>query len=201
MFQTFLEGAAMNILVESERLLLCELRPADAGFITMLLSDPIVMRYWPQPYTREAAAQWLQQQQARYARDGYGYWLAVEKGSGRPIGQVGLFRQQVENRMEVGLGFILHHVFWGRGFATEAAAACLEYAFTQLDLSQVIALIRPQNLPSQGVARKLGMAQKRLTLYESLPHLLYMAEHPAASALPESRECDEAAGSAPSAGG
>lgn len=181
----------MNVMVESERLLLCELRPGDIGFVTMLLGDPVVMRYWPRPYTREAAAQWLQQQQARYARDGYGYWLAVEKGSGRPIGQVGLFRQQVESRLEVGLGFILHHAFWRRGFATEAATACLEYAFTQLQPPRVVALIRPENLPSQGVARKLGMAQKRLTLYEGLPHLLYVAERPCVSALPEAAEGDK----------
>lgn len=191
----------MNVLVESERLLLCELRPADIGFVTMLLGDPVVMRYWPRPYTREAAAQWLQQQQARYARDGYGYWLAVEKNGGRPIGQVGLFRQQVESRMEVGLGFILHHAFWRHGFATEAAAACLEYAFTRLDPPRVVALIRPENLPSQGVARKLGMTQKRLTRYEGLPHLLYVAERPAVPALPEADDSGKITGSTLPEGG
>ncbi|MFO1372407.1 MAG: GNAT family N-acetyltransferase [Candidatus Competibacteraceae bacterium] len=185
----------MHVVLESEHLCLCELGPSDLSFTTILLGDPVVMRYWPRPYTREEALEWLRQQQVGYSRDGYGYWLAVEKVSGRPIGQVGLLRQEVESYMDVSLGYILHHPFWRRGFATEAAAACLKYAFTQLDRSRVIALMRPENLPSQGVARKLGMVQKRLILYKGLPHLLYVAERPLDSTAAEPNAHDSNASS------
>ena len=81
---------SQRAVLETPRLLLRELGVEDLDFIAELLGDPLVMRYWPRPYTREEAAEWIRRQQQRYARDGHGYWLAVEKASGQPVGQVGL---------------------------------------------------------------------------------------------------------------
>ena len=63
----------------------------------------------------------------------------------------------VENMEEKALGWLVLRRFWNQGFATEASQACLGYGFHVLDRDHVISMIRPENVPSQHVARKLGM--------------------------------------------
>ena len=94
---------------------------------------------------------------SRYARHGHGLWLVLDKASGEPVGQVGLLIQNVQSVEEKEVGYLVHRPFWRRGFATEAARACRDYAFDAMGRQRVIALIRPENVPSQGVARKLGL--------------------------------------------
>ena len=73
------------------------------------------MLFWPKPYTRDEAEAWIRRQQERYAHDGYGYWLALDKASGQTIGQAGLLAQQVDRVEETGIGYIIHRPFWRRG--------------------------------------------------------------------------------------
>src|ERR671917_591908 len=108
-------------VLETPRLILRELDPDDLDFVAALLADPEVMRYWPRPYTREEAEAWVRRQRERYARDRHGYWLAVEKATGQPVGQAGLLTVEVEGVEEPALGYIIHRPFWRRGFAVEAA--------------------------------------------------------------------------------
>ncbi len=144
-------------LLETSRLCLREMSQDDLDFVAAMLADPDIMRYYPKCYSRDEAAAWVQRQMDRYARHGHGLWLVSEKATGRPVGQVGILVQNVRGVDEKEVGYLIHRPFWRRGFATEAAAACRDYAFTALRRQRVIALVRPENVPSQGVARKLGM--------------------------------------------
>jgi len=105
---------------------------ADLSFLLDLLSDPDVMRFWPNPLTKEECNDWLQRQRVRYEEHGYGYWLAINKAGGEPLGQAGLLQIEVDHRSETALGYIIRKAYWNRGYATEAAAGCLEYAFETL---------------------------------------------------------------------
>ena len=147
----------MEPVLETARLVLREMSLADLDFIAEMLAHPEVMRFWPKCYDRDEAADWVRRQQARYARDGVGYWLVLERATGRPEGQAGLLLLQVDDSEEIGLGYIIHRPFWRRGFAVEAVAGCLAYAVNKLQRHRVVALVRPENVPSQAVARKLGM--------------------------------------------
>jgi RimJ/RimL family protein N-acetyltransferase len=90
------------------------------------------------------------------------------------VGQVGLLIQNVEGVEEKEVGYLIHRPFWHRGFATEAALACLDHAFVVLGRQQVISLIRPENLSSQGVARKLGMKpQPRIVQHSGFEHTIF----------------------------
>ena len=161
----------MTLALETPRLLLRELELDDLDVLAALLGDRRVMRYWPRPLTRDEAAEWIARQRQRYAQDGYGYWLTLERESGRCIGQAGLMECAVDGVSELGLGYIIAAEHWRRGFATEAAAACLARG---LALGRrPIALIRPHNTPSIGVALKLGLRAGRTTLYAELPHVVY----------------------------
>jgi len=151
----------------------------DLGFVAAMLAHPEVMRFWPRCYSRAEAEAWVFRQQERYARHGHGYWLMVEKATGLPVGQAGLLTIEVDDREELALGYLIHRPFWRRGFATEAAAASRDYAFDTLGRQRVIAPIRPENGPSQGVARKLGMAPEKRTMYAGFEHLIFVAERDA----------------------
>ena len=89
-----------------------------------------------------------------YEKYGFGR-LAVEvKGGERFIGFAGL--KYLEDLKEVDLGYRLMKKYWGRGYATEAASACLDYGFDQLNLSEIIAMVLPANTASIRVLEKLG---------------------------------------------
>jgi len=162
----------VTVALQTPRLLLRELERDDLDLLAALLGDPQVMRYWPRPLTRDESAEWIARQRQRYAQDGYGYWLALERESGRAVGQAGLMECELDGVSELGLGYIIAREQWRRGFASEAAAACLAHGLDVLR-RRPLALIRPQNLPSIGVALKLGLRPGRTTLWAELPHVVY----------------------------
>jgi [ribosomal protein S5]-alanine N-acetyltransferase len=163
----------MKSILETARLQLRELSLADLDFVAAMLSHPEVMRFYPKLYSRDEAQAWIERQMERYAEHGHGLWLVLERASGQRIGQVGLVMQVVDGIQEPEIGYLIHHPFWRRGFASEAALAARGYAFETKGYSRVISLIRPENEPSQGVARKLGMQPERETMFRGLRHLVF----------------------------
>ncbi len=114
------------------------------------------MAYYPAPKTREEAAHWIAWNEANYATHGYGLWI-VETLDGEFLGDCGLTWQQVNGRSELEVGFHLRAEAWGRGYATEAAAACMEFARDELAVRQLVAIIHPENMASRRVVEKIGM--------------------------------------------
>ena len=94
------------------------------------------------------------------ARDGTGRRAVVLRDSGKVIGGAGLVWRDLESGREIELGYHLHHDYWGQGYATEAAGACLEQA-RSLGLRRVVSLIYTDNPRSEAVARRLGMSPRR----------------------------------------
>ena len=172
----------MQVILETDRLKLRELGAGDLDFVAALVGHPEVMAFWPKTYSREEAVDWIRRQHERYARDGYGYWLAVAKDSGQAVGLVGLLRQDFDGRSEVGIGYIIHRPFWRRGYAMEAASASRDYAFTRLARQRIVVLVRPENTRSQIVARKLGGVAERETLFADLIHTVFVISRPSAGA-------------------
>ena len=160
------------------RLALREMRLGDLDFVAAMLAHPEVMRFYPKCYSREEAQAWLKRQMERYARYGHGLWLVLDQQSGEPVGQVGLTVQEVDGVDEPEVGYLIHHPFWRRGFASEAAIATRDYAFNTLGKPRVISLIRPENVPSQGVAMKMGMSVEKRTMHAGLVHLVFAVSQP-----------------------
>jgi len=168
----------MRTILETPRLRLREMSLDDLDFIAEMLADPLVMRFYPQIYSREEAAAWIERQLDRYARHGSGLWLAVDRATGEPVGQVGLLRQIVDGVEEPEVGYLLDRRYWSRGLATEAAAAVRDWAFQTRGEPYVVSLIRPENLPSQAVALRIGMKPERDTVFASLRHTVFMGRRP-----------------------
>ena len=169
----------MSLILETPRLRLRELTSDDLDFVAGMLAHPEVMHFWARPCTRDEAADWIRRHQQRYVCDGFGYWLALDKATGQPIGQAGLLRQELDGVVEIGIGYMLHRPFWGQGYATEAAVGCRDLAFDKLNKPRVTATVRPENLPSRLVAERIGLTFERMTTWAGLPHMLYAAAKPA----------------------
>jgi RimJ/RimL family protein N-acetyltransferase len=169
----------MTLILETPRLRLRELEPEDLDFVAEMLADAEVMRFYPKPLDREESREWLERQRRHYEDDGHGLWLVEDRSLGEPVGQVGLLLQEVEGDWEPEIGYLIHRPFWRKGYATEAASAVRDHAFGVRGERRVISLIRPENLPSQGVARKIGMAPEREVRFRGLNHLVFAVRAPA----------------------
>jgi RimJ/RimL family protein N-acetyltransferase len=155
-------------ILETDRLLLREFDEADAGPFYLLGSDPAILRYTGDPGGGLASvAQALEvlcsRPLADYRKHGFGRWACVLPASGEVIGFAGL--KYLDDLAEVDLGYRFLPVYWGRGLATEASRAVLEYGFTHLGLRRVIGLVEPENVASVRVLEKLGLAFEEMVQY------------------------------------
>jgi [ribosomal protein S5]-alanine N-acetyltransferase len=163
----------VKTILETSRLLLRELSLDDLDFMASMLADSEVMRFYPQRYSREEAEAWIQRQRDRYVQHGHGFWLALDRTTGEPRGQVGLLPQMIDDVLETEIAYMIHRPFWRQGLATEAAAACRDYAFQVLQRPRVVSQIRPENLPSQSVARKIGLSPGPQRLFRGFEHIVF----------------------------
>jgi RimJ/RimL family protein N-acetyltransferase len=140
----------------TERLLLRPFIEDDVAPLHALMQDADVMRYVGDrrvPTLQEtwrAVAGWI----GHWALRGYGLWAVVERDTGEVIGRAGLINPIDWPGPEV--GYLLGKRWWGRGYATEAAAAAMAWGFTTIGFERLISLIDPANAPSIAVAERLG---------------------------------------------
>lgn len=166
----------MKPVLETDRLLLRELTRDDLDDMAELLGDPEGMRYYPRPKTRDEALGWIEWNLRLYAEHGFGLWAVVLEETGAFVGDCGLTPQEVEGQTEIEVGYHVKRRFWRRGYATEAARACRDYARDVLGVERLVAIIDPANVPSQRVARKLGLELEREFLKHGRPQLLFASD-------------------------
>ena len=130
--------------------------PTDLDDMAALLGDPDVMRFYPAPKTREQAAAWIEWNQRNYAEHGYGLWV-IETHEGDFVGDCGLTWQAVNGVKKLEVGYHVAPRWQGQGLASEAAAACRDFARGHVEVPELIAIIHPDNRASERVAEKIGM--------------------------------------------
>jgi RimJ/RimL family protein N-acetyltransferase len=150
-------------MIETERLLLRRLEPADLDTVARWNADELHTRHLAGVLTRaqseEAFARW----QRHWDEHGFGILALVDKASGELIGRSGpQYHRAWPHDPEIGWG--LDPAWWGRGLATEAGAASVEWAFGPLGFDRVVSITTEANLASRRVMEKLGFA-----LHEVVP--------------------------------
>lgn len=120
---------------------------------------------------------WLDKQIRNYKKYGFGLWAVILKSTGEMIGQCGLTMQNYKDNQVLGIGYLIQKSFWHKGYATEAAIACKDYAFEKLNADEVFSIIRDSNTASQNVAKRNGMliADTFIKHYRGIdmPHYLF----------------------------
>jgi [ribosomal protein S5]-alanine N-acetyltransferase len=143
--------------LETDRLLLREIVPADAEDLFRIFSDAETMEYWScRPYTSVQQASELIDRMAQARCSGRAlHWGISLKGDPRLIGKCGYNEwRKVHRRGDV--SYILARDCWGRGIVTEAVSAVLDYGFDHMDLHSVEAGVTPGNVASAKMLEKLG---------------------------------------------
>jgi RimJ/RimL family protein N-acetyltransferase len=145
----------------TKRLAFREMTLGDLDDLAALLGDPEVMLYYPHPKDRDEALGWIRWNQRLYRDEGYGLWIVILRSTGEFVGDCGLTPQEIEGTTELEVGYHVRSSLQGHGYATEAAAACRDYSRDVLGVKRLIAIIHPDNVPSQRVAEKAGLRYER----------------------------------------
>jgi len=143
--------------IETERLILRPLIPEDLEPWIAFVADPDAMRHLGGVQPRSVGWRGFMTVAGAWSMTGFGMFSVIEKASGLWIGRLGPWRPADWPGNEVGWG--LAPAFWGKGYATEGAAAAIDWAFDSLGWTEVIHTIGPENKPSQNVAQRLGSVQ------------------------------------------
>ncbi|MGI8639326.1 MAG: GNAT family N-acetyltransferase [Pyrinomonadaceae bacterium] len=144
-------------IIETERLLLRMFKTEDLDVVYQLFSDADVQKYLSAENrrTREQLKVTLKNLVRRWDERGFGIWCVTEKNTTEIVGYCGF--QYFDNMMEIEILFAFLQDFWGSGFATEAAKACLRFWFEELTVDKILAATYPKNIASRRVLEKIGM--------------------------------------------
>jgi ribosomal-protein-alanine N-acetyltransferase len=166
--------------LETDRL---RLRPfaadrSDVDAMVPVLGDPVSMRWYPAPFDLEGTRTWVEHQLARYEADGTGLLVIEDLVTGEVLGDCGPMFQEVDGDRFLELGWHVRRDRQREGIATEAGAACRDWAFVTMRPEFLISLIRPENVGSWRVAEKLGFEVWRGTIRAGWGHLVYRLDRP-----------------------
>jgi RimJ/RimL family protein N-acetyltransferase len=154
----------MQVLLETERLILRRFTEADADHLFALDNDPEVMRYinGGTPTPHEVIENDILPGFIHYDErcPAYGFWAVVMKTTGDFVGWFS-FRPNKETPDEIELGYRFRKIAWGQGYATEGVRALIRKGFTELNVQCVVATTYEENLASRRVMEKVGMTFRR----------------------------------------
>ena len=144
-------------IVKTGRLILRPPTPDDFEALHRIFADPVTMSFWPAPFTEEDTRRWISRSIRDHEEMGFGRRPVVLKSSGEIIGDCGILRAEIAGVTEYDLGYIVHHPFWGNGYAGEAAEACKRHAVEALGIRRLVANMPADHAASVRVAEKIGM--------------------------------------------
>lgn len=168
-----------DYIFTSERLGFRNWNKEDLKEITELNADVDVMEHFPKTLNEKETEMFMDRLQKHYTDRGYTYFATEVLATGELIGFIGLAYQDYETSFTpaTDIGWRLKKTAWGKGYATEGAKRCLEYAFDNLNLNRVIAVCTENNNKSERVMIKIGM--NKLTKFK----------HPSLNNFPTHENC------------
>ena len=148
-----------EIYIKTARLILRQWTAADHEPYIQLNQDADVMEFFPSILSPEETLTQINRLSSHIVAYGYGFFALERKDNNRFIGFTGLSHPRFDSYFTpcVEIGWRLSKASWGRGFATEAAKACLEYGFKILNLEEIYSFTSIHNIRSEQVMKKIGM--------------------------------------------
>ncbi|WP_437964561.1 GNAT family N-acetyltransferase [Sorangium sp. So ce260] len=169
-------------LLSTERLSLRPHRPSDVPFMMEMSADPEVIRYTGDPpfasedEARAVIARLAHQLEAFRM----GRFMVSDRKTGEKLGWCGLKWHEDDEVADLGYRFLRRH--WGKGYATEAAAVCIRYAFEDLGLPRLVAHAMLENVASVRVLEKLGFRRTGPTVFKGFAAEGFVLPRPASPA-------------------
>lgn len=169
----------MKIYIETERLYLRGWTRDDLVPFIKMNNDPKVMEFFVRRLTKTESSEFFTRIRDELDTSGFGLFAVEEQKTGRFIGFVGLHRFDFGNDFATGVEIAWRLVAdaWGKGYATEAASACLIYAHKYLGIKEIYAFTSILNERSERVMKKLGMHLVREFDHPSVPCGHPLARH------------------------
>jgi len=147
-------------IIRTQRLSLVPIQLSDAVVLQRIYQEEGVLKYFPNtsPPPLEKVQRFAAGQQAHWEKYGYGNWGILPDGEREIAGWAGL--QYLTELDETEVGFLLSRAFWGKGYATQAARASLQFGFDHFHFDYIIALVHPDNIASRRVIAKCAMTYR-----------------------------------------
>ncbi|TBR60409.1 GNAT family N-acetyltransferase [Westiellopsis prolifica IICB1] len=162
------------VWLETQRLILRDFQQKDVYQLAPILANSRVMEF------SVSGILSVSQTQAKidnfitsYKAFGFGKWAIIFKQTNELIGYSGIAIEQIDNVAEPEIGYRLDPEFWGRGLATEAASATIQYGFEELKLPYILGIVERANTASVRVLEKLGMRYERETIFHGIEMDVY----------------------------
>lgn len=152
-----------GLVIETTRLRLRQLTPADAAFMLELLNEPAFITNVADRHVRtlaQAEAFLEERIRSSYREFGFGFYAIERKEEGGPIGIAGFIKREALDDVDIGYSLLARYT--GQGFAYEAAAALLDYGKARLQLPRIVAITAPFNTRSIRLLEKLGMKFEKM---------------------------------------
>ncbi|HVZ40802.1 MAG TPA: GNAT family N-acetyltransferase [Candidatus Kapabacteria bacterium] len=144
--------------IRTERLQLRPYRLEDAPAMLEIFSDPEVTRFLGAGRPIESLEHMVERIERTVEHQrvhGFSLWIVEDAATGEILGDCGL--KMLDGGPDIEIGYRFRRSAWGKGYATEAARACMAYGHEHLGIRRIVAVVQPANIPSQRIARKLGL--------------------------------------------
>ncbi len=161
------------MILETDRIMLREFTQADLEQLAAMMGDEEQMRLYPRPRTKDETRDWIDRTIENYRNFGFGFWSMESAETTEFLGYCGIRPRWIDGVEEAEMGWHTMKHAWNQGIATHAAAACRDFAFTQLKLPRLVAIIDPDNPASMKVAHKIGMRLEKETVVDDWRCSLY----------------------------
>lgn len=150
-------------LFTSERLGFRAWSSEDLSVFAKINADEAVMSFFPSPLSENQTLDFIERMQQQQQDFGHCYFATVLLSNGELIGCIGLGKKDFESYFTpcVDIGWRIAKAHWNKGYATEGAERCLEYAFKELQLKEIFSIAPAINTPSIQVMKKIGMTPLR----------------------------------------
>lgn len=168
----------MKFVIISDRIIIRHWTEADLPHLIQMNQDELVMKYFPSILSKSETIQRYESMQAHFEKNGFGLYL-IENMKGEFLGYTGCMIADFESAFTpcIEIGWRFKKEYWGKGYATEAAKACLQYGFTELSFSTVHAFTSIHNHPSEAVMKRIGMQKKGEFDHPKIPASHHLCRH------------------------
>ncbi|MBS1626408.1 MAG: GNAT family N-acetyltransferase [Bacteroidetes bacterium] len=164
---------------ETERLIVRDWKPTDTSTFIAMNQNSKIMQYFPYILNTKDSLLFLDKIEQHFKKYGYGLFALERKDTNEFIGYTGFWHPSFEAHFTpcIEIGWRLNNTVWNKGFATEAATACLDYAFNKIKLTEIFSFTSIHNKPSERVMQKIGMQFIDTFNHPSIPTNHFLQKH------------------------